>query len=81
MEDQEIREPESEDETSMDDLEMAEADGPAAVTTDTPDLEVETEYEEEVDDIDADARGLALPKSVIDKIYYHNARREFFAKR
>lgn len=34
-----------------------------------------------VDDIDADARGLALPKSVIDKIYYHNARREFFAKR
>ncbi|CAN5212169.1 hypothetical protein BH10PSE3_BH10PSE3_25090 [soil metagenome] len=34
-----------------------------------------------VDDIDADARGLALPKSVIDKIYYSNARREFFAKR
>lgn len=32
-----------------------------------------------VDDIDADARGLALPKSVIDKIYYANARREFFA--
>jgi hypothetical protein len=34
-----------------------------------------------VDDIDADARGLALPKSVIDKIYYGNARREFFAGR
>lgn len=34
-----------------------------------------------VDDIDADARGLALPKSVIDKIYYSNARRVFLAKR
>jgi predicted TIM-barrel fold metal-dependent hydrolase len=34
-----------------------------------------------VDDIDADARGLALPKSVIDKIYYSNAQREFLAKR
>jgi len=33
-----------------------------------------------VDDIDADARGLALPRSVIDKIYYGNARREFLAK-
>jgi hypothetical protein len=33
-----------------------------------------------VDDIDADAKGLALPKSVIDKIYYSNARREFLAK-
>jgi hypothetical protein len=33
-----------------------------------------------IDDIDADARGLALPKSVIDKIYYGNARREFLAK-
>jgi hypothetical protein len=33
-----------------------------------------------IDDIDADARGLALPKSVIDKIYYSNARREFLAK-
>lgn len=33
-----------------------------------------------VADIDADARGLALPKSVIDKIYYTNARREFFKK-
>jgi len=32
-----------------------------------------------VDDIDADARGLALPRSVIDKIYWANARREFFA--
>lgn len=32
-----------------------------------------------IDDIDADARGLALPKSVIDKIYYANARREFLA--
>jgi predicted TIM-barrel fold metal-dependent hydrolase len=34
-----------------------------------------------VDDIDADARGLALPKSVIDKIYYGNAKREFLAGR
>lgn len=34
-----------------------------------------------VDDIDADAKGLALPRSVIDKIYYGNARREFLAKR
>lgn len=33
-----------------------------------------------VDDIDADARGLALPRSVIDKIYYANARREFFTR-
>ena len=34
-----------------------------------------------VDDIDADAPGLALPKAVIDKIYYANAKREFLAKR
>lgn len=34
-----------------------------------------------VDDIDADARGLALPRSVIDKIYHANARREFFSRR
>lgn len=34
-----------------------------------------------VDDIDADARGLALPRSVIDKIYYANARRAFFSAR
>ena len=34
-----------------------------------------------VDDIDADARGLALPRSVIDKIYYGNAKREFFTGR
>ncbi|MDY6922368.1 MAG: amidohydrolase family protein [Pseudomonadota bacterium] len=34
-----------------------------------------------VDDIDADAAGLALPRSVIDKIYYSNAKREFFAGR
>ncbi|ESQ92637.1 amidohydrolase family protein [Asticcacaulis benevestitus] len=33
-----------------------------------------------VDDIDADPKGLALPKSVIDKIYYANARREFIRK-
>lgn len=40
-----------------------------------------TTQSQRVDDIDADARGLALPKSVIDKIYYGNARREFLAKR
>lgn len=33
-----------------------------------------------VDDIDADIRGLALPRSVIDKIYYGNAKREFLSK-
>lgn len=33
-----------------------------------------------VADIDADVQGLALPKSVIDKIYYANARREFFSR-
>ena len=33
-----------------------------------------------VDTLDADARGLALPRSVIDKIYYSNARREFLAR-
>lgn len=33
-----------------------------------------------VNDIDADPKGLALPKSVIDKIYYTNARREFITK-
>ncbi|MEK6536957.1 MAG: SMC-Scp complex subunit ScpB [Actinomycetota bacterium] len=45
MDDQDIQEPESEDEELMDDLEMAEADSPAAVTAGTPDFE--TEYEEE----------------------------------
>lgn len=40
-----------------------------------------TSETQHVNDIDADARGLALPKSVIDKIYYSNAKREFFAKR
>ncbi|HTM79836.1 amidohydrolase family protein [Asticcacaulis sp.] len=30
-----------------------------------------------VDDIHADAKGLALPKEVIDKIYYNNAKREY----
>ncbi|KQS53863.1 amidohydrolase [Brevundimonas sp. Leaf363] len=34
-----------------------------------------------VDDIDADVTGLALPRSVIDKIYYANAQREFFSRR
>jgi predicted TIM-barrel fold metal-dependent hydrolase len=33
-----------------------------------------------VDDIDADVTGLALPRSVIDKIYYANARRVFFSR-
>lgn len=33
-----------------------------------------------VDDINADVKGLSLPKSVIDKIYYSNARRVFFSK-
>ncbi|MEH6663778.1 MAG: amidohydrolase family protein [Brevundimonas sp.] len=33
-----------------------------------------------VDDIDADVAGLALPRSVIDKIYYANARRVFFSR-
>ncbi|MHB8793650.1 MAG: SMC-Scp complex subunit ScpB [Thermoleophilia bacterium] len=62
MEDQDIQEPESENETIddealedealedeplMDDLEMAEADGPAAVAAEIPDLEFETEYVEE----------------------------------
>ena len=32
-----------------------------------------------IDAIKADAQGLALPKAVIDKIYYSNARRVFFA--
>lgn len=39
-----------------------------------------TSETQRVDDIDADAQGLALPKSVIDKIYYANARRQFFAR-
>ena len=30
-----------------------------------------------IDAIKADVKGLALPKSVIDKIYYANARRVF----
>lgn len=33
-----------------------------------------------VDDIDADVAGLALPRPVIDKIYYANARRVFFSR-
>lgn len=33
-----------------------------------------------VDDIDADVMGLALPRSVIDKIYSANARRVFFSR-
>lgn len=40
-----------------------------------------TSETQHVDDIDADAQGLALPRSVIDKIYYANARREFFSRR
>ncbi len=40
-----------------------------------------TAESQRVDDIDADAEGLALPRSVIDKIYYSNAKREFFAGR
>jgi predicted TIM-barrel fold metal-dependent hydrolase len=34
-----------------------------------------------VDAINADVRALALPRAVIDKIYYGNARRIFFAGR
>jgi hypothetical protein len=30
-----------------------------------------------VEIIDADVRGLALPRAVIDKIYYQNSRRAF----
>ena len=33
------------------------------------------------DDIDATVPGLALPRSVIDKIFYHNARRAFLGKK
>ncbi|MBI5870319.1 MAG: SMC-Scp complex subunit ScpB [Actinobacteria bacterium] len=51
MEEQDIQQPESEDEALMDDLEMAEADGPAAVNADTPDLEAETEYAEEAEEV------------------------------
>ena len=40
-----------------------------------------TSESQRVDDIDADARGLALPRSVIDKIYFSNAKREFFTAR
>ena len=40
-----------------------------------------TTESQRVDDIDADAMGLALPRSVIDKIYYSNAKRQFFAGR
>lgn len=36
-----------------------------------------TAESQRIDDIDADARGLALPRSVIDKIYRENARRVF----
>lgn len=39
-----------------------------------------TSETQRVEDIDADAQGLALPRSVIDKIYYANARREFFSR-
>ncbi len=52
MDDQDIQEPESEDEELMDDLEMAEADSPAAVTAGAPDFE--TEYVEEADETAAD---------------------------
>jgi predicted TIM-barrel fold metal-dependent hydrolase len=34
-----------------------------------------------VDDIDADVRGLQLPRGVIDKVYWSNARRTFFGPR
>ena len=40
-----------------------------------------TDETQRVDDIDADAQGLALPRSVIDKIYHANAQREFFSRR
>jgi predicted TIM-barrel fold metal-dependent hydrolase len=33
-----------------------------------------------IDDIDADVRGLQLPRGVIDKIYRENARRTFFRR-
>ena len=36
-----------------------------------------TGEDQRIAEIDADARGLALPRSVIDKIYYDNARRVF----
>ncbi len=36
-----------------------------------------TSDRQHVDAIKADVRGLALPKAVIDKIYYSNARRVF----
>jgi hypothetical protein len=36
-----------------------------------------TDKVQHIDAIKADAKGLALPKSVIDKIYYANAHREF----
>lgn len=39
-----------------------------------------TDESQRIEDIDADAKGLALPRSVIDKIYYANARREFFSR-
>lgn len=39
-----------------------------------------TDGSRHVADIDADVQGLALPRSVIDKIYYANARREFFSR-
>ncbi len=40
-----------------------------------------TATSQRIDAIAADVRGLALPRTVIDKIYWHNARRVFFAGR
>nr|WP_314435240.1 amidohydrolase family protein [uncultured Brevundimonas sp.] len=40
-----------------------------------------TNDSQRVEDIDADVPGLSLPKSVIDKIYYGNARKEFFTRK
>lgn len=39
-----------------------------------------TNNSQRVEDIDADVPGLSLPRSVIDKIYYGNARKEFFTR-
>ncbi|OYW97621.1 MAG: hypothetical protein B7Z12_21315, partial [Caulobacter vibrioides] len=38
-----------------------------------------TDESQTVADISADAKGLALPKAVIDKIFYSNARRVFLS--
>jgi predicted TIM-barrel fold metal-dependent hydrolase len=40
-----------------------------------------TPNRQRIDDIDADVTGLALPRSVIDKIYYRNARRIFIDRK